>query len=460
MRSRTTTGLTALAGAGMLAATAVGAAAAAPAATATAARSSVHPLARLASSTRFSTPPTNAQCRAARQGRSCYRPAQYQQAYDMKSLYSRGLDGRGKTIVIVDSFGSPTVKADLTKFDRDFHLPAPPHFDVITPAGKVHHDVSDPTQGGWGFETSLDVQYAHAMAPGANLLLVETPVAETEGLGGIPEIETAENYVIRHHLGDVISQSFGATEETFPSAQALLNHRSMFKAAAAAGIPVLASSGDAGVTNPNWKGTYYTRRVNSWPSSDPLVTSVGGTELHLNAKGFRTSPDTVWNQTAFYNDAVAGGSGVSHIFARPSYQNPVADVVGAHRGTPDVSLSASTNGGAIVYIGYTSPGAGISGPGYYVVGGTSEASPLFSGVVAVAEQAAGRNLGPLNPALYALGLHGAAGIVDITRGNTTVSFTQNGKHYTVPGYPATKGYDLASGLGTVDGAKLVSELSH
>lgn len=419
----------------------------------------LRPLSTLASRVVFPHPPTIAECRAVRTGRACYGPPQFQAAYNMTGLYSSGLDGRGKTIVIVDSFGSPTIKHDLAVFDKAYGLPAPPRFDIIQPAGKVHVDIKNADQGGWGEETTLDVEYAHAMAPGANILLVETPVAETEGLVGIPEIVKAENYVISHHLGDVITQSFGATEETFPTAQALLRQRSAFQAAAAARIPVLASSGDAGVTDAKWSGEYYPRRVNSWPSSDPLVTSVGGTEVHLNQRGVRTSPDTVWNQTSFYGDAVAGGSGLSHIFARPAFQNPVAKLVGKHRGTPDISLSASTNGGAIVYIGFTSPAAGVTGPGWYVFGGTSLASPLFSGVVAVAEQAAGRNLGPLNPALYNLGRRGAAGIPDITRGNTTVTFTRNGKPFTVKGYPAKHGYDLASGLGTVNGGPLVRELA-
>ena len=87
-------------------------------------------------------------------------------------------------------------------------------------------DPTDSTMLSWATETTLDVEYAHAMAPDANILLVETPVAETEGVTGLPEIMAAENYVINHHLADVISQSFGATEQTFPSEQSLLDLRS------------------------------------------------------------------------------------------------------------------------------------------------------------------------------------------------------------------------------------------
>ena len=109
-----------------------------------------------------------------------------------------------------------------------------------------------------------------------------------------------------------------------------------------------------------------------------------------------------------------------------------------------------------MYIGF-SGGDGIT-PGYYIFGGTSEASPEFAGVVAIADQYAHRRLGLLNPKLYALAKHQAPGIVDITHGNNTVTFTQNGQTYTVPGFQAVAGYDLASGLGTVDAAKLVREL--
>ena len=318
-------------------------------------------------------------------------------------------------------------------------------------------DPTNPDVAGWGEETSLDVQWSHSIAPGANLLLVETPVSETEGVQGFPQIVMAENYVINHHLGDVISQSFGATENTFPSVRSLLQLRSAFRNAYAHHVTVLGSSGDSGPTDFMLNLTdLYTHRVNSWPSSDPLVTSVGGTQLHLDAQGNRTAPDNVWNDQALFNGAAAGGGGRSQVFLRPAYQNGVRRVVDGRRGTPDISMSAAVDGGVLVYIGF-SGGDGIT-PGYYIFGGTSEASPEFAGVVAIADQYAHRRLGLLNPKLYELAEQHAPGIVDITRGNNTVTFTQNGQTYTVPGFQAVTGYDLASGLGTVDAAKLVREL--
>ena len=305
---------------------------------------------------------------------------------------------------------------------------------------------------GWAAETTLDVEYSHAMAPGANIVLLETPVAETEGTVGFPQIVAAENYAINHHLGDVISQSFGATEETFPSVSSLLKLRSAYISAAAHHISVLASSGDAGVTDAHFNEvTLYTHRVTQWPSTDPLVTSVGGLQLHLNGQGDRIRPDNVWNDTNVLGSPAAGGGGRSAVFARPSYQNGVSKVVGSHRGTPDISLSAAVDGSAIIYLSFIAPG-------FYTIAGTSEACPQLAGIVAIADQAAGHDLGLLNPKLYALG-SGGPGIPDITIGNNTVTFTQNGHDVTVPGFNAVPGYDMASGLGTVDAAKLVAELA-
>jgi subtilase family serine protease len=407
------------------------------------------------SSAHFSSPPTTSDC-VAQIGLACYGPKQFETAYDMGPLYAKGLNGKGKTIVLVDSFGSPTIRADLATFDSTFGLPAPPNFTIIHPVGAIPpFDVNNSTMVGWAEETSLDVEYSHAMAPGANILLVETPVAETEGLVGIPKIVKAENYVIKNHLGDVISQSFGATEQTFPSKQSLLDQRSAFVNAAKAHISVLASSGDAGATNAkNAAGSlFYTHRVISWPSSDPLVTSVGGTQLHLNNAGARLLPDNVWNDTNLLGSLTSGGGGSSVIFKRPWYQNSVKSVVGRRRGVPDVSLSAAVDGAALVQLGF------LPSPGLYLIGGTSEASPLFAGVVAVADQAAGHDLGLLNPKLYSLAAHHASGLVDITIGSNTVTFTQGGSTHTVDGFAAVPGYDLSSGLGTVDGNQLVTELA-
>jgi subtilase family serine protease len=388
-------------------------------------------------------PPTIAQCKA-EFGVPCYGPAQIRAAYDMASLYKAGHEGQGKTIVLVDAFGSPSIKSDLAGFDKGFGLPAPPSFKIITPVGKPG------TNSDWAGETTLDVEWAHAMAPKANILLAETPKNETIGTAGFPQIVKAEEFVLNHKLGDVISQSFGAAEQTFPSAKSIMGLRGAYTLAAKDKVSVLASSGDAGASSPSdaSQSTFFTKRVVNWPASDPLVTGVGGTQLHLNQSGARTAPDNVWNDTQLAGGPASGGGGASTVFSRPAFQNSVSSVTGNHRGVPDVSLSAAIDGAAIIYFNGS----------FTLVGGTSWASPTFAGIVAIADQVAGHDLGDLDPALYALG-SGSAGLPDITRGNNTVAFSQGGKSHVVKGFTAVKGYDLSSGLGTVNGAKLVAALA-
>ena len=412
-------------------------------------------------------PPTTAYCEANYQI-ACYEPDQIQLAYNLPALYLRGVTGRDSTIVIVDSFGSPTIRNDLKVFDQTFHYPAPPSLNAIQPAGQVPpYDPDSTDMAGWAGETTLDVEYAHTIAPGANILLVETPVSETEGVTGFPQIVTAENYVINHGLGDVISQSFSATEQTFPNEATLESLRGADENAYAHHVTMLAASGDSGATHLGLDlSTYYTYPTTSWPDSDPLVTGVGGTQLHLNASGQHTAPDNAWNdsysratQEYISGDAgpnpLAGGGGKSIFFGRPSYQNGVAYAVGNSRGVPHISMSGACNGAVDTYQSF-----GGQRPGWYLVCGTSEATPLFSGIVALADQVAHHRLGLINPYLYELSAAHAPGIVDVTEGNNTVSFTQNNHLYTVKGFSAAPGYDLASGVGTVNAAAFVPELAY
>jgi len=412
------------------------------------------------------SPPTTAFCEKAYKV-ACYQPAQIQQAYGLPSVYASGVTGQGTTIVIVDSFGSPTIANDLATFDGQFGLPAPPSFKIIQPAGAV--PPFDPTNGtmlSWAGETTLDVEYAHTIAPGASIVLVETPVAETEGVTGFPQIIQAEKYVINHHIGDVISQSFSATEQTFSSKASVDALRGAYVDAEQHHITVLAAAGDNGAANVGLDGsTFFNLPTTTWPPSDPLVTAIGGTQLHLDANGNHTSPDTVWNDTfsvatnqfIFGNNGpnpLAGGGGKSVLFSRPSYQNLVRGVVGRARGVPDISMSAACNGSVDVYQSF--PGIAA---GWYPTCGTSEATPLFAGIVALADQVAHHSLGLINPALYAMSAQHAPGLIDVTSGNNTVSFTRNHKLVTVQGVTAGPGYDLASGLGTVNAALFVPELA-
>jgi subtilase family serine protease len=436
-----------------------------PAAAGSAAVVSIQPDAAHAVAEAASAPPSTASCER-RYRIACYTPAQMQQAYNLPPLYRDGVTGRGQTIVIVDSFGSPTVQRDLAAFDRAAGLPAPPSLKVIQPAGKVPAYQPTSNRESWAGETDLDVEYAHTIAPGASILLVETPTSENEGTTGFPQIVTAEKYVINHHLGAVISQSFSATEQTFPSKRSLLSLRGAYIDAARKGVTVLAASGDSGAADVKFNEvTYYLHRVTSWPDSDPLVTGVGATELHLNAAGDNVRPATVWNDT--YNQAadefvvgnqgpspLASGGGTSVIFGRPAFQKGVRGVVGDRRGVPDISMSGACNGGADMYQSF--PG---QAPGWYPSCGTSEATPQFAGIVALADQVAGHPLGVINSYLYRLSARHAPGIVDVVSGNNTVSFRQGGRLHTVTGFSARPGYDLASGVGTVNAFWFVPELA-
>ncbi|MFJ8489067.1 S8 family serine peptidase [Streptomyces sp. NPDC094038] len=395
---------------------------------------------------RVSSPLSDAQCQAKWQI-NCYTPLQYRTAYDLNALYRKGVTGKGRTIVIVDSYGSPTVQHDLDVYSKQFGLPST-KVKVVKWGHVPAFDPKNSDMTGWAGETTLDVEMAHAVAPAAKIVVVETAVSETEGTTGLPEMMDAEKYMIDHGVGDVISQSFGATENTFPGFakgdfSSIKKLRYAFQDANRKHVTVLAASGDGGATDLQADGkTYYKKRVNSWPSSDPLVTSVGGTQLHLDDKGNRVKPDSV------YNDYGSGGGGQSHVFTRPSFQNGVKKVVGTRRGTPDISMSAAVNGGAWIYSSFDP-----TATGWDVSGGTSEATPLFAGIVALADQAAGHRLGNIQKRLYDLSSYRSklTGVVDVNDG------TDN-SYEGVTGYKAVNGYDLATGVGTVDALRFVPAL--
>ncbi|MGH3167061.1 MAG: S53 family peptidase, partial [Trebonia sp.] len=344
-----------------------------------------------------------------------------------------------------------------------FRLPAPPSFRILQPLGPVPpFDASNPAMVGAAGETTGDVELAHEIAPGANILLVEFPLTATTVDGAFQEAMTAETDVINDGLGDVFSQSFGEPEPDFGSAAAIGQLRFAYLDAYRHHVTMLAASGDSGASGPALTGTSFDQRIVYWPASDPLVTGVGGTELHLSVSGTRTSPDTAWNDNG--NPVVeevagpeylwAGGGGQSAVFSRPRYQDPVRQTTGDARGVPDIAMSASISGAVLLYESFTGP-PGVWGPG----GGTSAASPLLSGIVAIADQYAHARLGLINPALYQLERQHAPGIVDVTQGDNTVSFTLDGSPVTVEGFPAQPGYDLVTGVGTVDAARFVPELA-
>ena len=352
------------------------------------------------------------------------------------------------------------MRQDLDAFSTAYGLPKA-QLTVVAPAGKVPPYDGSAERAGWAGETSLDVQWAHAFAPRAAIRLIVTPTAETEGIDGFPEMAMALSHEIAADRCDVVSMSFGATEQTFDRPAQLLGVRQrMLAPAAAKRVTLLAASGDSGATDYRRDGRLYRSQVNSWPSADPLVTSVGGTRVQLDDAGRRTSPDVAWGG----DGGGAGGGGTSSVFARPAWQDPVKGLVGTHRGTPDLSMDAAPESGVVVRETYDARRVAALGP-WAVEGGTSAATPMLAGIVAMADQRAARRLGQLGPLLYGPMLRGPGGaagngIVDVRHGRTDVTdhVEPDGSLVDVRGHTALLGYDLATGLGTVDAARFVPAL--
>jgi subtilase family serine protease len=204
------------------------------------------------------TPPSEADCFAV--GRRCFSPQAFWAADNLGPRNDAGYDGSGITVAIVDSYGSDTMAHDLNVFNTAFGLPhmcgeegvactaGMPTFKTMTIQGSPA-TVQQPGNGtgqenkaAWSIEVALDVESVHTFAPGANILLVTVPTAETLGVQGFPLMMNAEQYVIDHHLANVISQSFASAEEGFSSTQSLLNLRHAYISAAANGVTVLGSS--------------------------------------------------------------------------------------------------------------------------------------------------------------------------------------------------------------------------
>ncbi len=416
----------------------------------------------------------------------CYTPKFIKKAYEFPSLAT--LDGSGQTIVIVDAFGSPTVASDLALFDAVFGIPAPPSFTIFCgnsptpfdPTTCPHVDINNSNphgEFGWTIETSLDVQYAHAMAPGANIVLV---VAATNSGNAINDAETA---AIAAFPGAIFSQSFGIPEIFIHNNNGQINQaQANYANGAAAGDTFFASSGDTGAD------FGFGSAMSNFPASDLHNVGVAGTQgLPYNATGTltpcptsvpfsctsglsayhgpcvlgRTVPpncvadgyggEQVWNEPQF---GVATGGAESLLFPVPSYQSGLGIT---NRG-PDVTYNAAIDGGVLVVYG------GFGSPFLFIVGGTSAGSPQWAGITALANQARANlgkgPIGDLNPVLYQIyhgtGIYNAASygndFHDITVGNDQLVGSP-------VGYSAALGYDLASGIGSPRVTNLVADLA-
>jgi subtilase family serine protease len=481
------------------------------------------------------TPPTEAACNAV--GRRCFNPTAMANSYNYAVLHDAGHMGQGKTIAIFDSFGADTIRQDLGAFNTAFQLPhlcgetgpsnpsancsssTSPRFDIICPQGcpppkpppVTGNSNSQSTKSYpgstyleahnlWDLEVALDVEWAHATAPLANIMLVTTPTAETLGVQGFQQMMNSEQYVIDNHMADVITQSFGAGEGSFHNGTAAIKQlRQAFVDAQNHNVTVFASSGDGGTTNPykepvkNPATIPYPSVI--WPASDPLVTSVGGTYLCTNADdGMAVDPvsppancqsgaNPLAQREIGWIDA---GGGYSILFGRPDWQvfpagssytgtspgapGPNSDM----RGVPDVAYQASSRTGVLVRLTEPYPpgtnntcgGANPCDPGWYVVGGTSAGSPQWAGILAMADEMAGRDLGFINPTLYTLAQTGESGapgepaagdFYDVWYSDPPNNIGCN-QTSSIPGYCDSKGWDAVTGLGSPDVAKLIPDL--
>jgi len=333
-----------------------------------------------------------------------YSPAQVRHAYGFDLLAN---DGAGQTIAIVNAYDHPAIESDLNIFSNQFDLPT-------TTSGqftftKVYAQGSKPQgNGGWAQEISLDVEWAHAIAPRANIMLVEAANNSFTNLLG------AVDYAVNNGAS-VVSMSWGANDFSGE-----LSYDYHFNKP---GVTFLAASGDSG-------GQVL------WPSASPYVVSVGGTRLPLDANGNLNGSETAWT---------SGGGGASFYEPEPTYQLAYGLSLGG-RGTPDVSYNGDPNTGFAVYDSYSYLGQ----KGWLVFGGTSAGTPQWAGLVALANQSRATPLSSSNlvaSPFYtaATGPAYASSYRDVTAGSN--------------GYGAGAGYDLATGVGSPRANSLVPYLA-
>ena len=351
-----------------------------------------------------------------------YQPLEVDIAYGMIPLFAAGLDGSGETIVIVDAYGSPTIASDADAFSQIYGLPriTSENFTIVKAPGLVNSPKG--AARNWNIETTLDVEWAHAVAPGAKIALV---TATDHG-----SLAEAMNLAVVHHLGNTISNSWSGIEALGNPAHFNRFER-ILQQAAAQGIDVNFATGDAGDE---------TSRVGfvsvDYPASSPFATGVGGTSLALNPD-HSIAFQTGWGNNATLIAAPIGantlpvvppvnfgfqggaGGGSSVIFAKPSFQSGIA---GTTRQVPDVSMLADPFTGTEIII--TLDNQLLVG----VVGGTSLATPMFSGVMAIAAQKNGHvGLGQAAPLLYNLPSGAVSDVAPFNSpNNVTGTITVNG----------------------------------
>jgi subtilase family serine protease len=379
---------------------------------------------------------------------TCYGPDQIRAAYGVQQLAHLGLDGRGQSIVIVDAYQSPSLRADLAAFESTFGLPAAT-LNIVAPQGLPAWDANDELQTGWAGEITLDVEWSHAIAPAATINLVLAKSSDDA------DILAATRYAVEHNLGSVISQSFGEAEQCMDPALLRAQHQ-LFAEATRKRITLIASAGDQGAAQPTCDGTGYFKAA-STPASDPNVTGIGGTILDADGTTGAYHAETTWNEPTY---GAAGGGGYSVLYREPGYQW-VAQRSGK-RAVPDVSYNAAIIGGVLAV--YSPTGDPAEGQHIYRFGGTSAGSPQWAGLVALANQLRHGRIGFMNDTLYLLSVSKrmyATMFNDVTTGdNSLMSVAGDGTtSVVVKGFSATRGWDAATGLGTPRAQFLVPALA-
>ncbi|HEY3992041.1 MAG TPA: S53 family peptidase [Ktedonobacteraceae bacterium] len=374
---------------------------------------------------------------------ACQTPHSMRVAYGMETLIEHGMTGKGETVVDIVSFGSPNLQHDVDVFDQQFNLP-PITLQILSPIGTTPFNPNNSDMSSWDVETTLDVEIIHAMAPGANIVVLTSPVDETEGIIGLPQFLQLEQYAVNHHLGQIFSQSYVASETTLdnPAGHQLVDAYTNFykQISTQEGWTVLTGSGDHGATDYSDSAAtkFSPTPIVNFPADVPWVTAVGGTTLTTSED---QATETAWN---------GSGGGVSRFFHAPDYQQALPqnpqNILKGQRGIPDIAANADPLSAMAVY---------IDGQ-WQQVGGTSAATPTWAGIIAVADQMAGHPLGFLNPALYkvATSSTAASDFRDITSGDN--SFDEGDIH--VQGYNAGVGWDPVTGWGTPIGKKLLPDL--
>jgi subtilase family serine protease len=364
----------------------------------------------------------------------CYSPQAYQVAYGVAPLLRRGIDGSGETVVIgPEPAAAPPrmdIRQDLAAFDSTFGLPSASLRVVNTIARSATPYLA-------GDEEVTDTEMVHAIAPAATLDVVLVPADVTTSSANFAAAITAviQEGVALHAAVVSISASVG--EHLLTSAEVAAMHAAL-EQARERHVTVVASSGDTGAISDEGPP----RQV-SLPASDPLVLGVGGTILDAASPGGAYQGEMAWN-----GGSDASGGGYSSLFPRPAYQDGVTRA-GAARGVPDVAANADSE---------TAMALEYSDGEFRPATGTSAATTLWAGVVALADSEAGQHLGFVNPAIYAIARGPAyrQALHDVVTGDNSVLWPTG----VFAGYNAGRGWDPVTGWGSPDAQHLVPLLAH